>query len=172
MSPRLAIALAISVVIVVLSALGAWILRSSVDTRATVEFGDVDTSEAAVAPFEGFTQARVSLDDDCLLVAVADELSERSRGLRDVTDLGSYDGMLFVFPEDSDALFTMAGTPLTLDIGWYAADGLPVDRTTMEPCLYGDDATCPAYGSADKFRYALETHGGQLGGGALGGCSS
>jgi uncharacterized membrane protein (UPF0127 family) len=171
-SPRLAIALAITVVIVVLSALGAWILRSSIDTRAAVEFGAIDTTAAASVPFEGFTQARIALEDSCLLVAVADEIDERTRGLRDATDLGTYDGMLFVFPADTDARFTMAGTPLTLDIGWYDADGLPVDRTTMEPCLYGDDATCPDYGATRKYRYALETHGGQLGGGALGGCSS
>ena len=54
--------------------------------------------------------------------------AERIQGLRAVTDLGAYDGMLFVFPSDAFARFTMAQTPLPLDIGWYTSDRAPVDR--------------------------------------------
>ena len=41
----------------------------------------------------------------------------------------------------------MANTPLPLDIGFYDADGAPINRTTMEPCPEGTDATCPIYAS-------------------------
>jgi uncharacterized membrane protein (UPF0127 family) len=173
MSSRLTVAIAITFAVVILTALSVWVLRDVVKNNgARVEIDGVDTKTKAVAPFEGLTQARVQLDDKCLRVAVADTLAERNQGLRNVRDLSPYDGMLFVFGADSDARFTMAGTPLTLDIGWYAADGSPVDRTTMKPCLYGDDATCPVYESKTKYRYALETAGGHLGGGALHGCSA
>jgi uncharacterized membrane protein (UPF0127 family) len=114
----------------------------------------------------------VSVNDECKRVAVADTLAERHEGLRGETDLTPYDGMLFVFGSDSDARFTMADTLVALDIGWYSAEGLPVDRTTMQPCPEGDDATCPEYSATGKYRYALETPAGQLGGGALAGCSS
>ncbi|HEX5094992.1 MAG TPA: DUF192 domain-containing protein [Acidimicrobiia bacterium] len=173
MSNRLGIAIAIAFLVVVLTALSVWVLRDVVkNVEASVEIDGVDTSTAAVAPFAGLTEANVSVDGDCKRVAVADSLAERQEGLRGATDLTPYDGMLFVFASDSDSHFTMADTLVPLDIGWYSANGLPVDRTTMQPCPEGDDATCPDYGATSKYRYALETPAGQLGGGSLSGCSS
>ncbi len=126
----------------------------------------------ASAPFAAFIDARVAVGDDCLRVLVASSEEQRVQGLRDVTDFGAYDGMLFVFPNTTSAKFTMANTPMPLDIGWYASDGAPVDHTTMEPCPEGTDSTCPAYASDGKYRFALETARGGLGSGSLGGCAS
>ena len=123
-----------------------------------------------LAPFAGLTEARLALGERCLRVAIADETTERQQGLRNVTDLGPYDGMLFVYGSDSDAQFTMSSTPLPLDIGWYAADGSPVDRTTMQPCPTGTDASCPLYASSGRYRYALETPAGGGSAGAIGAC--
>ena len=53
-------------------------------------------------------------------MAVADEAGERAQGLMGVTDLGSLRGMLFVFPEDTISGFWMKGTPLALDIAFFA----------------------------------------------------
>ena len=85
--------------------------------------------------------------------------------------LAPYDAMLFVNPRDTSAGFTMARTPLALDIVWYAADGSPVDHTSMAPCPAGTDATCPVYASREQYRYALETQAGASGTGALAACA-
>ena len=64
--------------------------------------------------------------------------------------------------------FTMAQTPLPLDIVWFDAKGRPVDHTTMEPCEQGTDTSCPEYDSKQKYRYAARTAGGRRWRGELG----
>ena len=68
---------------------------------------------------------------------VADTDTERHQGLREVSDLGVYDGMLFVFPEDVGSRFTMANTLMPLDIDWYTVDGTHVSSEEMTPCPEG-----------------------------------
>ena len=130
------------------------------------------TSSTAAPPFRAFGESRVAVGGRCLRVLIAGTTEQRVQGLRGVRSLGPYDGMLFVFPSSTDARFTMAETPLPLDIGWYASDGTPVDRTRMTPCPHGTDATCPVYASHRRYRYALEQRAGQLGSGALGACAA
>jgi uncharacterized membrane protein (UPF0127 family) len=129
------------------------------------------TSRAA-PPFGFFDEARIAVGGRCLRVLVASTLDQRVQGLRDVRSLAPYDAMMFAFPSDTSARFTMAQTPLPLDIGWYASSGAPVDRATMQPCPFGTDESCPTYASHKKYRYALETAAGGLGSGALGACAA
>lgn len=169
MSSRLGAALAVSVAFVVLAVVGMVVMRSVVGGPAGLTLEGVDASAPAAAPFAGLTEARLALGGDCLRVVVADEPGERHDGLRDRTDLGPYDAMLFVFPTDTTARFTMAGVDAPLAIGWYDAAGRPVGAAEMEPCPGGDG--CPSYGPPGRYRYALETPPGALGGGALGPCA-
>jgi uncharacterized membrane protein (UPF0127 family) len=175
-SSQRAIALGLAVVAVVLAVVGVVLIRgpNDDDPGAPEPGTGVATAlrgaTAAAAPFAGLTEARLALGDRCLRIAIADESAERHDGLRGVTDLGDYDGMLFVYDADHDGPFTMSGTPLPLDIAWYAKDGTPVHRTTMKPCLEGTDATCPLYAADGKYRYALETEAGHGGGGSIGSC--
>jgi uncharacterized membrane protein (UPF0127 family) len=175
-SARVVIALGLSVFGIVLAILGFIALRGGVDdTTAEAEPGTgvataLSHATGAHAPFAGLTEARLGLDDRCLRVLVADSESERHEGLRGITDFAGYDGMLFVYGSDSLARYTMSGTPTPLDIGWYAADGSPVDHTTMTPCIDGTDATCPIYASEGAYRYALETAAGHGGTGSIGSC--
>jgi uncharacterized membrane protein (UPF0127 family) len=163
----IAVALAVSslvaMAVIVMLALG----NDDEPAPATFPFG---TTKPARAPFEGLTAGRVALGDDCLDVVIADSPLERSDGLRDRTDTDPYDGMLFVYAADTDLRFTMSGVAEPLAIGWYAADGTPLDRTRMEPCPEGSDAECPTYASEEEYRFALETAPGQLGPGPLGSC--
>ncbi len=129
----------------------------------------LDATRDARAPFEGLTEIRLGVGDRCLRVAVADSLEERIAGLRSRSDLGVYDGMLFVFPESSTTRFTMSGVPVGLEIGFYGPDGVPVSSGTMEPCAE-IEARCPVYAAAGAYRYALETLRGGLPSGALAGC--
>lgn len=120
-------------------------------------------------PFPELTAVRLRVGDDCLHVVVADETDERVQGLRGRSDLGPYDGMLFVFDAPADSAFTMRGVPVPLDIGWYAASGRPVDRAEMEPCAVDRD-NCPRYSARSRYRFALETLGGDLPAGGLSAC--
>ena len=176
----MAAAIAVALFVVLGTAAGAWWLNESIgdDIPAQPEPGTplaeaLDRASAAQAPWgEGWTEALIAANERCMTVIVADTDNERHQGLRDVTDFGKYDGMLFVFPEDVSAQFTMANTPTPLDIDWYRADGTYVSSAQMTPCPEGSDNTCPLYAATDEYRYALETmQGNGAGGGTLGGCS-
>jgi uncharacterized membrane protein (UPF0127 family) len=122
----------------------------------------------AQAPFVGLTEVRLGR---CLRLAVADSLDERVAGLRGTTDLGPYDGMIFVFGGESTAAFTMSGVTDPLDIGFYRGDGTRDSSELMKPCARAE-ADCPVYRAPDPFVYALETPGGQLRAGSLRSCPS
>ncbi len=176
---RLGLAFALVVVVLLGTAFFGYMLRESLDddgdaARAVAGTSLADalaTSTEAFPPFDGFTESYVALDDRCLRVVIADEVDERVQGLRGVSDLENYDGMLFVFGEDSSSSFTMADTLISLDIGWYDANGDPVDRTVMQPCP-ANEIDCPSYMARGRYRYALETEAGSGGAGSVGACPS
>jgi len=133
------------------------------------------STEPARSPFGAFSEARVAVGGDCLRVLVASTRVQRSQGLRGVTAFGPYAGMLFVNAVDTDARYTMAGTPTPLAITFFDARGRPVGRTEMTPCPDGTDATCPEYESPKRYRYALErpaTAGSVGAAGNLGACAA
>jgi uncharacterized membrane protein (UPF0127 family) len=119
-----------------------------------------------------FSSERRTLDGSCERVLVARTEAQRTKGLRDAKGLGQYSGMLFVFPNDTDARFTMAQTLIPLNIGWYDGAGRRVDQTHMTPCPQGTDATCPTYASKRAYRYAFETPGGTASPSAIGTCAA
>jgi uncharacterized membrane protein (UPF0127 family) len=131
----------------------------------------INVTGSAAAPFALFGETRLALGADCLRLLVAESTDQRVQGLRDVTSLAPYDGMIFVYDSDTRARFTMANTPLPLDMTWFDADGEPVDHTVMQPCTDGTDATCPLYESKGKYRYALERPAPAGGNGPLGPCA-
>lgn len=108
---------------------------------------------------EGFGNATITIDGRELIVAVADTPALRSQGLMGVTDLGGFDGMLFLFDETTDAGFWMKDTLIALDIAFFDDGGGFVDRLTMEPCT-GDP--CPVYRPSGSYRYAVEAPAGDL----------
>ena len=130
----------------------------TITTGAAPDFVDpLADPRAAVAPFEGLTEARVTVEDEELRVVIADEPAERGQGLRGRDALGPYDAMLFVFPEDTDGPFTMSQVPVDLDIRWLSVDGRVVSETRMAACPDGDDHSCPRYEPGATYRFALET---------------
>jgi uncharacterized membrane protein (UPF0127 family) len=131
------------------------------------------SSRPAAAPLGEFSETRLAVGSRCLRVLVASSESQRVQGLRDVRSLAPYEGMIFVYPSDSSAHFTMAGTPTPLDITFFSARGVPVDHAQMTPCPAGNDATCPEYASKQAYRYALELPAGSGSApGALGACAA
>lgn len=102
---------------------------------------------------------RVVVDGRELTVAWADDVSERSQGLRGVADLGDLDGMIFDTVADSTATFTMRGTRIPLDIYFFDAAGSGLGMLEMVPCVA---EPCPSYGIGVPFRFALEVPAGSL----------
>jgi uncharacterized membrane protein (UPF0127 family) len=129
----------------------------------------ISATTPAVAPFAGLTEAELSVGGRCRRVVVADSLPERVQGLTGRSSLRPYDGMLFVFGEPSSSSFTMAGVPVPLEIGFYAADGSPVSRRHLKPCPEAR-GECPSYTSSGAYSYALETAAGDLAEGPLSTC--
>jgi len=148
------------------------VVRIRTDESGTGRLSFASSTRAAV-PFDAFSEARVAVGSRCLRVLVASSPSQRVQGLRAVRSIAPYDGMLFVFPSDTTARFTMADTPLPLDATFFSEQGTPVDDVVMTPCPAGTDATCPAYAAKGRYRYALERPAGSAPAtGALGGCAT
>ena len=142
-------------------------MSSTGEPGATV-LARVADATPAEGPFPALTETEVSVGSSRLRIVVADDASERSRGLRERADLGDYDGMLFVFDGSTSTAFTMSTVPVALDIGFYDDAGGVVDRLRMEPCA-GSEAECPVYRADGSFRFALETLAGDLPRGRLAG---
>ena len=130
---------------------------STTDTTATTTPSDVNVPELLTS----LPLAAISVNDESLIVAVAETRASRRQGLMAVDDLGDLDGMLFVWDVDTSGSFWMRDTVLALDIAFFAADGSLVNSFSMEPCDLGAD--CPLYESGGTYRFALETEQGRLG---------
>ncbi len=126
----------------------------------------VRSAAKANSPFPALTATVVHVGGHTLHVVVAKTETQRELGLRRRSNLGPYDGMLFVFDETTLVSFTMSTVPVPLQIAFYGTDGRPVDRLLMEPCPR-PESDCPVYTARQSFRYALETLVGGLPRGSL-----
>jgi uncharacterized membrane protein (UPF0127 family) len=124
----------------------------------------------AEAPFDGLTEAQLAVGGRCLRTVIADSEAERIEGLRQRSDLGPYDAMLFSFPQPTEVGFTMSTVPVPLEIGFFSADGTRSSTRHMLPCPKAENE-CPVYRAVQPFEFAVETLGGKLPAGDLGGCS-
>ena len=102
----------------------------------------------------------VRLDGSELSVAIAGNPGLRARGLMGVTELGSLDGMVFVWDRDTGSTFWMKDTLIALDIAWFDAGGRFVSQLTMLPC--DDQQVCPTHAAEALYRYALEMPQGTM----------
>jgi uncharacterized membrane protein (UPF0127 family) len=91
-----------------------------------------------------------------LMVEIADDPPEQTRGLMERTALGEDRGMLFVYPDEQVRSFWMKNTLIPLSIAYIASDGSIVDLQDMKPL----DDDPPHYVSAEPARYALEVNEG------------
>jgi uncharacterized membrane protein (UPF0127 family) len=121
----------------------------------------VEDAKPAKHPFRRLTAVQLGVGRQRLDVVIADDVDERTAGLRQRSDLGRYDAMLFAFEAPTSTAFTMSTVPVALDIGFYDANGKVVDRLRMEPCA-GSESQCPIYRSSAPFVYALEAVAGDL----------
>jgi len=107
----------------------------------------------------GVSTGLIEVDDEELIVAIADTPALRQQGLMFVEDLGDLDGMLFIFEQDGSSGFWMKNTLIPLDIAYFDSAGTFVDGFLMEPCTTED---CPSYRPNGPYRYALEMVAGDM----------
>lgn len=88
---------------------------------------------------------------------VADSGPERARGLMGRASLQPDGGMVFQFPEPTDAGFWMKDTPLPLSIAFWGSDGRIIAILDMEPCTKDP---CPVYRPGASYETALEMRRG------------
>lgn len=123
---------------------------SSEDKEEATEQGSDEDSKKFVEIFnsKGTTIA--------VNVETASTEAERSLGLSFRTNLGTYDGMLFIFPEDTTTAFWMKDMNMPLDIIFIDSGGFIVDiKENNEPC---NKSYCPSITSSEKYRYVLEVN--------------
>lgn len=86
---------------------------------------------------------------------LAVRLPEMQRGLMERRDLGTDDGMIFIYEKPQQMSFWMRNTPTPLDIGFFRSDGTLAEVHPLHPF----DERPVASGGSD-LRFALETNQG------------
>lgn len=74
-------------------------------------------------------------------------------------DLGNTDGMLLVWPYDTNSSFWMKDTLIPLDLAAFTEGSALVDLDSMQPCSADP---CQTYPLAGPYRYAPEAPAGVL----------
>lgn len=132
----------------------------------------VAAAQPAAPPFVGWREARLAVGGRCLRLVLASTTGERRTGLMGHSTLGPYDGMVFVTTSETNDGWTMAGTPIPLDLGLYDRDGRPLERHGLVPCAAAAVSRCPITVAGRAYRLAVEAPRGSLPSGALSGCGA
>jgi uncharacterized membrane protein (UPF0127 family) len=90
-------------------------------------------------------------------VEIADDSSERARGLMGRTSMPADAGMVFVFPMNTRDAFWMKGTLIPLSVAFYDEGGRIRRILDMTPCR---SEPCPVYNPGISYRGALEVNRG------------
>lgn len=94
------------------------------------------------------------------VVEVADDETERARGLMFRDSLGTDAGMLFIHEREEPQGYWMKNTRIALDILYFdARRRLVSQQRDVPPCSAGD--ACPSYPSRAPVRYVLELNAGE-----------
>jgi hypothetical protein len=93
-------------------------------------------------------------------VEVADDDSERARGLMFRDELAGGTGMLFLHEREEPLAYWMKNTRIPLDILYFdSGRRLVAQQRDVPPCAAGDG--CPSYPSGSPARYVLELNAGE-----------
>ena len=113
------------------------------------------SSSASTTARAAFSTSAGSVETSPLWVADSDD--ERERGLMGRTSLPPDGGMVFHFPQPTDAGFWMKDTHLPLSIAFWDRDERIIAILDMEPCT---SDPCPVYRAGATYETALEMRRG------------
>lgn len=138
---------AAGIVFIAVAVIGAWLaLRSpsaAEDSRA--QFLPVDAEPLVVQTATG---------DRNFTIEIADDPSERERGLMFRTDMADDHGMLFIFEDQREVGFWMENTPMPLDIIFIAQDG------SIKAIKKGEPFSRAVISPGEPVRFVLELKDG------------
>ncbi|MAH08007.1 hypothetical protein CMI38_07205 [Candidatus Pacearchaeota archaeon] len=92
---------------------------------------------------------------------------QKSKGLMNITNLPSNQGMIFIYNQEQTLSFWMKNTLIPLDIIFLNQNYKVVDiKHNFQPCpndnpTYHSDYPCPSYQSKQPAKYAIELNAGQ-----------
>ncbi len=115
------------------------------------------TTAPAQQPQTDLPRARLNAGMHLLDVQVAATPEQRATGLMWRREMGTNEGMLFVFEQPSQQCFWMKNTLLPLTAAFLGDDGEIVNLADMQP------QTTDAHCSRKPVRYVLEMHQGWFG---------
>lgn len=102
----------------------------------------------------------VELEGQRFVVEIADDDSERTRGLMFRESMDEDRGMLFIHDQQQPLAYWMKNTKLALDILYFDKERrLVSQQRDVPPCSLGD--RCPPYPSNAPAIYVLELNAGQ-----------
>ncbi|MFW6006052.1 MAG: DUF192 domain-containing protein, partial [Candidatus Bipolaricaulota bacterium] len=104
-------------------------------------------------PLTDFPVTEVWLNERKLIVALANNSSRQTHGLKHVAEIEPLDGMIFTFPEETRTGFWMKDTKISLQIGFFSSAGKLQESVVMDPC---NSASCPSQTPEETFQYVLE----------------
>jgi len=117
-------------------------------------------SEESKKSEEGLKEMEISIGDGKVInlkVEIADTPEERALGLSLRKYLGDYEGMYFVFEQNTNSHFWMKDMLIPLDIIFIDEAGFIVDiKEGQQPCV----SSCPSIFSNSTYRYVLEVNSG------------
>jgi uncharacterized protein len=143
-------------ILVVLSLVFAGCVSGSAENSSEPRAATTDSGGARASGLPTVTIDASSGEEVEVRVEIADDASERARGLMHRAALAENRGMLFVFPREERLSFWMKNTLIPLSIAFVDSEGRIVDIQDMKPL----DDDPPSYVSAEPAQYALEVNQG------------
>ena len=132
--------------------------------KPAVVTGEPAAQAPAATDCRNFSQARLTVGDKELTVALAQTHAERSQGLSGCTAIPDNSGMLFVFPQLSNTAFWMKDMLIPLDIIWIKEGKVIGIEANAQPPQPGTaDRDLPQYPSPDSVDHVLELSAGKAG---------
>lgn len=133
-------------------------IKFSSDDSETEESKDEESKEFTID--EGtLVITRADKQKIVVSIEVANTEEERERGLMNRSELGEYNGMLFVFEEDGKNSFWMKNTIIPLDMIFINSDKRVVEVIeNAQPCEEGH--ICPKLTPLVEYMYCLEVNSG------------
>ena len=107
--------------------------------------------------FKNEEKKEVCFSSKCVEVEIADEESERTRGLMFRTSLDENKGMLFVFDKSENYPFWMKNTLIPLNIIWIGENFKIVYIANAVPCR---EEPCEIYNPQKNAKYVVEVNEG------------